>query len=337
MITVVRLDCEFAGEDMKKHTARAAIAWLTMALCADVAAQVYPAKPVRWIVPYPPGGSTDVIARTVGQKLAEAWSIQIIIDNRPGASGMIGTDIVAKSAPDGYSVASVASNHVLHPSLYRQVPFNTINDFTQIVMLVRSPNLICVHPSLPARSIKELVALARARPGTLVYGIGGLGSSNHLGGEMFKALAKIDITPIPYKGSGPALIDAIGGQIPMLIQTITSAGPSVKGGKLRALAVTSKKRYAAFADVPTLDESGFPGFDSSEWWGLLGPAGIPRDVVAKLNADIDRVMNLTEVQARFSDIGTSYIGGTPEQAGAFFRAEMAKWSKVAKAAGLKPE
>ena len=202
-------------------------------------------------------------------------------------------------------------------------------------MLVSSPNLICVHPSLPVRSIRELVALARARPGTLAFGIGGLGSSNHLAGEMFKTLAKIDITPIPYKGSAPAAI--VGGQIPMLIQTIRSAGPYVKGGKLRALAVTSKKRYAAFADVPTLDESGFSGFDSSEWWGLLGPAGIPRDVVAKLNAQIDRVMNLTEVQARFSEIGTSYIGGTPEQAGAFFRAEMVKWSKVAQAAGLKPE
>jgi tripartite-type tricarboxylate transporter receptor subunit TctC len=250
---------------------------------------------------------------------------------------MLGTDIVAKSAPDGYTLASVASSHVLQPSLYRQVPFNTINDFTQVVMLVRSPNLICVHPSLPARSIRELVALARARPGTLVFGVGGLGSSNHLAGEMFKTLAKIDITPIPYKGSAPAAIDAMGGQIPMLIQTITSAGPYVKGGRLRALAVTSKERYAAFADVPTLNESGFPGFDSFEWWGLLGPAGIPRDVVTKLNAQIDRVMNLAEVQARFAEIGTSYIGGTPEQAGAFFRAEMAKWSKVAQAAGLKPE
>lgn len=322
---------------MKKQFARTAIALLAVVLCADVAAQAYPVKPVRWIVPYPPGGSTDVIARTIGQKLAEAWNIQVIIDNRPGASGMIGTDIVAKSAPDGYSLVSVASSHVLHPSLYRQVPFNTINDFTHVVMLVRSPNLICVHPSLPVRSIKELVALARARPGTLAYGIGGLGSSNHLGGEMFKSLAKIDIIPIPYKGSGPALIDAIGGQIPMLIQTTTSAGPSVKAGKLRALAVTSKARYAAFADVPTLDESGFPGFDSSEWWGLMGPAGIPKDIVAKLNAEIDRIMNRSEVQARFAEIGTSYIGGTPEQAGAFFRSEMAKWSKVAQAAGLKPE
>jgi tripartite-type tricarboxylate transporter receptor subunit TctC len=322
---------------MKIQFARFAIALLGVATNADVAGQAYPVKPVRWIVPYPPGGSTDIIARTVGQKLAEAWGIQVIIDNRPGASGMIGTDIVAKSAPDGYSLASVASSHVLHPSLYRQVPFNTINDFTTVVMLVRSPNLICVHPSLPVRSIPELIALARARPGTLAFGIGGLGSSNHLAGEMFKTVAKIDITPIPYKGSGPALIDAIGGQIPMLIQTITSAGPSVKAGKLRALAVTSSKRYAAFADVPTLDESGFAGFDNFEWWGLLGPAGLPRDVAVKLNAEIDRIMNVAEVQARFAEIGTSYMGGTPEQAGAFFRAEMVKWSKVAQAAGLKPE
>ena len=322
---------------MKKPLAPTAIALLAVMWCADVAAQAYPAKPVRWIVPYPPGGSTDVIARTAGRKLAEAWGVQVIIDNRPGASGMIGTDIVAKSAPDGYTLASVASSHVLHPSLYRQVPFNTINDFTQVILLVRSPNLMCVHPSLPVRSIQELVALARARPGTIAYGVGGLGSSNHLGGEMFKSLAKINIIPSPYKGSAPAAMDAIGGQIPMLIQTITSAGPYVKGGKLRALAVTSQKRFAGFADVPTVAESGFPGFDSFEWWGLLGPAGLPKDVLAKLNADIDRVMNLADVQARFAEIGTSYIGGTPEQAGAFYRAEMAKWSKVAQAAGLKPE
>ena len=170
--------------------ARPAIALLAMALCADVAGQAYPAKSVRWIVPYPPGGSTDIIARTVGQKLAEAWGIQVIIDNRPGASGMIGTDTVAKSAPDGYSLVSVASSHVLHPSLYRKVPFNTINDFTPVVMLVRSPNLICVHPSLPVRSIRDLIALARARPGALAFGIGGLGSSNHLAGEMFKTPRK---------------------------------------------------------------------------------------------------------------------------------------------------
>ena len=322
---------------MNKKFAGYGIALLAVALCAGVTAQAYPVKAVRWIVPYPPGGSTDIIARTVGQKLAEAWNIQVIIENRPGASGMIGTDIAAKSAPDGYTLVSVASSHVLHPSLYRQVPFHTINDFTHVTLLVRSPNLICVHPSLPARSIKELVALARARPGTLVFGIGGLGSSNHLTGEMFKTAARINITAIPYKGSAPAAIDAIGGQIPMLIQTITSAGQFVKSGKLRALAVTSLKRHAALPDIPTLDESGYSGFESSEWWGLMGPAGIPRDVVAKINAEIDRVMRLTEVQARFSEIGTSYIGGTPEQAGAFFRAEMVKWAKVAQAAGLKPE
>jgi tripartite-type tricarboxylate transporter receptor subunit TctC len=322
---------------MKKQLARTALALLAVASCTNAAAQAYPSKPVRWIVPYPPGGSTDIIVRTLGRKLTEAWGVQIIIDNRPGASGMIGTDIVAKSAPDGYTVASVASSHVLHPSLYRLVPFNSINDFTQVALLVRSPNLMCVHPSLPVRTLQELVALARARPGTIAYGVGGLGSSNHLGGEMFKSLAKINIIPIPYKGSAPAAMDAIGGQIPMLIQTITSAGPYVKGGKLRALAVTSQKRFAGFADVPTVAESGYPGFDSFEWWGLLAPAGLPKDVLAKLNTDVDRVMNLADVQARFAEIGTSYIGGTPEQAGAFYRAEMAKWSKVAQAAGLKPE
>jgi tripartite-type tricarboxylate transporter receptor subunit TctC len=322
---------------LKKQFVRPALTLLAADWCTGAAAQTYPAKAIRWIVPYPPGGSTDIIVRTIARKLTETWGVQIIIDNRPGASGMIGTDIVAKSAPDGYTVASVASSHVLHPSLYRQVPFHTIIDFTQVALLVRSPNLMCVHPSLPVRTIQELVALARARPGTIAYGVGGLGSSNHLGGEMFKSLANINIIPIPYKGSAPAAMDAIGGQIPMLIQTITSAGPYVKSGKLRALAVTSQKRFAGFADVPTVAESGYPGFDSFEWWGLLAPAGLPRDVLAKLNADVDRVMNLADVQARFAEIGTSYIGGTPEQASAFYRAEMAKWAKVAQAAGLKPE
>ena len=322
---------------MQRQIVRFSIALLAMALCANATAQVYPGKSVRWIVPYPPGGSTDIIARTIGQKLADAWSVQVIIDNRPGASGMIGTDLVAKSAPDGYTLVQVTSGHVLQPSLYRKVPFDTINDFTPVILLVRSPNLICVHPSLPVRSIQELIALARAHPGKLSYGIGGLGSSNHLIGEMFKAAAKIVMTPIPYKGSAPAAADAIGGQIPMLLQTITSAGTYVKAGRLRALALTALKRNAGFPDVPTLDESGFPGFEGSEWWALLGPAGMPKDIVAKLNAEIDRIMNRADVQARFAEIGTDYIGGTPEQAGAHIRSEMSKWSKVAQAAGLKPE
>ena len=323
--------------DSKVASRFAVCALLLTILPGDGSAQNYPTRPIRFIVPFPPGAATDIVTRIIGQKMTESWGVPVLADNRPGATGMIGADIAAKSAPDGYTLVNVISSHVVHPSLNRKVPFDPIKDFTPIIMLMRSPNLICVNPSLPVRSIKELVALARANPGKLSFGSPGLGSSNHLTGEMIKAAAKIDIIHIPYKGGAPAAIDAIGGQIPILIQTVSSAGGYVKAGKLRALAVASIKRHPVFPNVPTLDESGFPGFATAEWWVVLGPAAVPKDIVAKLNAEIDRIMNLADVQAKIAEIGTDYIGGTPEQAGTYMRAEMEKWSKVVQAAGLRPE
>jgi tripartite-type tricarboxylate transporter receptor subunit TctC len=261
----------------------------------------------------------------------------VLVENRPGATGMVGAAVVAKSAPDGYTLVNVISSHVVHPSLVLKVPFDPIADFTPIVMLMRSPNLFCVNLAFPAKSVAELVANARANPGKLSFGATGVGGSNHLTGELFKIAAQVDIQAVPYKGAAPAIADAIGGQIPIVISTIASVGPMVKGGRLRALAVSSARRDPSFPDIPTLAESGYPGFDASEWWAILGPAGMPPEVVAKLNAEIDRIMKLPDVKARSGELGIEYIGGTPEEARAFMKSEMDKWSKVVRSAGLKPE
>ena len=304
---------------------------------AQAQSQAYPARPIRFVVPFPPGAATDTVTRILGVKMTENWGVPVLVENRPGAPGMVGAAVVAKSAPDGYTLVNVISSHVVHPSLILKVPFDPIADFTPIVMLMRSPNLFCVTLSLPVHSIAELVANARANPGKLSFGATGVGGSNHLTGELFKIAAQVDIQAVPYKGAAPAIADAVGGQIPMVISTIASVGPMVKGGKLRALAVSSSRRDPSFPDVPTLAESGYPGFDASEWWAILGPAGMPADVVAKLNAEIDRIMKLPDVKARSAELGIEYIGGTPEEARAFMKSEMEKWSKVVRSAGLKPE
>ena len=304
---------------------------------AQAQSQAYPARPIRFVVPFPPGAATDTVTRILGVKMTENWGVPVLVENRPGATGMVGAAVVAKSAPDGYTLVNVISSHVVHPSLILKVPFDPIADFTPIVMLMRSPNLFCVTLSLPVHSIAELVANARANPGKLSFGATGVGGSNHLTGELFKIAAQVDIQAVPYKGAAPAIADAVGGQIPMVISTIASVGPMVKGGKLRALAVSSSRRDPSFPDVPTLAESGYPGFDASEWWAILGPAGMPADVVAKLNAEIDRSMKLPDVKARSAELGIEYIGGTPEEARAFMKSEMEKWSKVVRSAGLKPE
>src|SRR5206468_8108877 len=221
---------------------------------------------IQLIVPYAPGGVTDAVARLIGQKLAESWKIAVPVENHPGAGGMVGTSIVARARPDGYMVAFVASGHVLYPSLYHEVPFDPLNDFTPVVMVVRSANVICVHPSVPANSIKELVELARARPGTLSFGSAGTGNSSHLSGEMFKQAAQIEIVHVPYKSGGPAMADLVGGHIPMAVSSSLAAAPYVNSGKIRALAVTSSKRQAIFPDVPTMAESGYPDYEANEWW-----------------------------------------------------------------------
>jgi len=311
---------------------------LVLALAAHHSpAQPYPSKLIRLVVPFPPGGTTDVLGRILGQRMGESTGVQILVENRPGAAGMIGADFVAKSPPDGYTLVSVVSAHVVHPSLYRKVPFDPVKDFVAITMLMRAANVVCVHPQLPAHSVEALVAMAQARPGELVFGTSGIGTSNHLTGELFKLAAKIDIRHVPYKGGGPSVTDLVGGQIPMTLSQMLTVTPFIAAGKIRPLAVTGKAREATLPKVPTLMESGYPGFEAYEWSAVLGPAGMSREIVARLNAEVDRAMKLPDVQERLAAFGTHYIGTTPDETAAYMRSEMDKWSKVIRSAGLKPE
>lgn len=303
----------------------------------DSPAQTFPSKPIRLIISFPPGGTTDAVGRILGQKLSENLGVPVVVENKPGATGMLGADAIARSKADGYTVGIITSAHVVHPVLYRKVPFDPIKDFTPINLLVNAANVICVHPSSPAKTIKELITLARESPGKLTFGSAGNGSSNHLTGEMFKLATNVNIEHVPYKGGGPSLNDLLGGQIPMIVSQMLTVTPYVKSGRIRALAVTSTKREPALPDVPTLIESGFPDFEAAEWFAVIGPAGIPRDVAAKLNSEINRAMHLPDVQAKIASLGTNFIGTTLEQTAAFMVSEMEKWSKVVKDAGLKPE
>ena len=297
----------------------------------------YPARSIRYIVPQGAGGSSDTLARLVTQKLAESLGQQVLTDNRPGATGNIGTEIAARAAPDGYTLLQVATSHATNPALAVKMPFDPVRDFAPITLLSQSPNLWIVHPSLPVKNMRELTALAKTRPGEINYSSSGTGSSQHLAGELLKSLAHIDIVHIPYKGSPPALIDLLGGRVMLMCSTIAPAMPLVKSGKLRALAVTSLKRSAAAPEIPTVAETGLPGYEATAWQGVLAPAGTPREIIVKLNTEIVRVINLPEVRKQLADQGYEPAGTTPEQFGEYIKTEIAKWTRVIKAAGLKAE
>ena len=303
---------------------------------ADANAQ-YPNRPIRIVTGFAPGAASDTISRIVGQKFTEAWGPQVIVDNRPGASGMLGAEIVARSVPDGYTLGTVIGALVINPSLYSKMPFDPIRDFTPIALIGRITNVVTVHPSLPVRSIKQLVALAKAQPGKLVYGTGGTGSVGHLTAEMFKQAAGIDMEHIPYKGGAPAMADLVGGQIPLTFSVLLTALPQIKADRIVALAVTSGTRQAVLPEVPTLTESGYPGFDTADWWALVGPAGMPADIVAKLNAEINRMLQQRDVKERFASLAVEAIGGTAEQLGNLMRADLERWARVIKTAGIKSE
>lgn len=304
---------------------------------ASALAVDYPARSVRYIVPQGAGGSSDTLARLVTQKLSESLGQQVVTDNRPGATGNIGTEIAARANPDGYTLLQVATSHATNPALAVKMPFDPIRDFTPITLLSQSPNLWIVHPSLPAKNMRELIALAKTRPGEINYSSSGTGSSQHLAGELLKSLAHIDIVHIPYKGSPPALIDLLGGRVVLMCSTIAPAMPLVKSEKLRALAVTSLTRSAAAPAIPTVAESGLPGYEATAWQGVLAPAGTPLEVIAKLNAELVRVINQPEVRKQLADQGYEPAGNTPEQFAEYIKTEIAKWAKVIKAAGLKAE
>ncbi len=300
-------------------------------------AEAYPDKPIRIIVPYPPGGFNDTLARTLGQKLTEKWGQPVIVDNRPGGGTTIGTGLAAKSAPDGYTLLIISFAFVTNPALYASLPYDSEKDFAPIVLAATTPNLLVVNPALPVKSVKDLLAVAKAKPGNLNYASAGNGSSNHLSMELLKSLAKVDMAHIPYKGSAPAVTDLIGGQVDLMFDNVPNVLPQVKAGKLRALAVSSKERSPFVKDLPTVAEAGVPGFDVSVWFGVVAPAGTPRPVIAKLNAEINGILKLAQIRQAFNNQGVEPMGGTPAEFSAFIASQTMKWGKVVKDSGAKAE
>ena len=300
--------------------------------------QAYPARPVRVIVPYAPGGGADVTTRVFTKAWSEGFGQQFIVDNRAGANGNIGAELAAKSKPDGYTLLSVANTTVtINPSLYRQMPIDMIRDLAPVSMMGGQPSVLIVHPSLPAKNVKELAAIARARPGQLDYASASTGSSSHIAAELFRMVAKIDITHVPYKGNGPAMADLLAGHVQLMFNNLAPSVPQVKAGKLRALAVTSEKRSAAAPDVPTMAEAGYPGVVFNLWVGLLAPAGTPADVIARLNAETAKAAQLRDLRERLLGDGTEPYTTSASQMGSIIREETARWAKVVKAAGITPQ
>jgi len=295
----------------------------------------YPVKPIRLIVPYPPGGGTDIIARPLAQKLTENLGQQVIVDNRGGAGGNIGMEFVAKSAPDGYTlVVGLTAQLAVNPSLFPKLPYDPLRDFAPITLLGDQPYLLVVHPSVPAQSVKEFIALARARPGQLTYASSGNGSGAHLAGEMLKSMARIDLVHVPYKGAGLAMPDLIAGQVQFSFITHTTSGPLLQSGRLRALGVTTAKRSPALPDLPAIAET-LPGYDSAVWYGVLAPAGTPREIVARLNREILRVLGSADFHQRFTMAAVAPIGSTPEQLGDYIKSEIARWAKLVRESGAR--
>ena len=300
-------------------------------------AEGYPSKPIRIIVPYPPGGFNDTLARTLGQKLTEKWGQPVIVDNRPGGGATIGTNLAAKSAPDGYTLLIVSFAFAVNPALFASLPYDTAKDFSPIVHAASTPNLLVVNPELPVKSVKELIALAKSKPGKFNYASAGNGSSNHLSMELFKNLTGVDIVHIPYKGSAPAVTDLIGGQVDLMFDNVPNVLAQVKAGKLRALAVSSRERSPFVKELPTVAESGVPGFDVSVWFGVVAPAGTPQSVIAKLNAEFNGILKLVGIREAFNKQGVEPAGGTPEEFSSFLAAQTTKWGKVVKESGAKAE
>jgi tripartite-type tricarboxylate transporter receptor subunit TctC len=292
------------------------------------AAQTYPAKPIRIVIPFSPGSTADVLSRTIGAKLTESWGQQVIVESRPGAAGGIGAAYVAKAPADGYTLlmggASTLGTNAL---LYRKLPYDPIRDFAPVIQVIRSPSLLMVHPSLPVKSTRELIALARAKPGVLAYGSSGNGTPSHLGVELFDLMAGVRTTHVPYRGANEALIDLRSGQVQFALNALVSSMPHIQSGHLRPIAVTGSQRSAELPSVPTVAET-LPGYEMYLWFGLAAPAGTPPDIIARLNREIARVLQLPDVRGRFSTLGAEVAGNTPEEFASFMKAELAKWSKV---------
>lgn len=310
---------------------------LVLASMAAVAhAQTWPNKPIHWTIPYPPGGASDVTARVLGQKMTESWGQPVLIENRVGANGIVALDYVAKSAPDGYNIlmANLGPN-AINPAVYSKLPFDAVRDFAPVTLTTLVPQVVVVSAGFEGKTFREFLAIAKASPGKLTYATGGNGSANQLAGELLKTMAGINIVHVPYKGDAPAMQDVIGGQITLTFPTVISASPHVKSGKLRPLAVTTLKRVPTMPDVPTIAESGVPGYDVASWGGVMVPAGTPPAVIDKLHGEIVRILKLPDVRERIASFGAEIVGSTPAEFGAFVNAEITKWAAVAKSAGIK--
>jgi tripartite-type tricarboxylate transporter receptor subunit TctC len=301
------------------------------------AQQAYPAKPIRFISPFAPGGGNDIISRAVAHKLSENVKQQVIVDNRPGANGIIGTEMAARSAPDGYTVVLIPSGHAVNASLHRKLPYDSIRDFTPITLVGSSPLILAVHPSLPVKNVKELVAFAKARPGQLTYGSAGIGSSGHLGGALFEVLTGTKMVHVPYKGMSLAITDVISGQVSLVFGTSASVMQHARSGRMRALATTGARRAGALPDLPTVAEAGVPGYEAGLWYGFVGPARIPPDIVRRLNSEIVSVLKSPEVRERLASQGVEATPTTPEEFGRLLVSDLERWAKVVQRAGIRLE
>lgn len=318
-----------------KWTLLCAALW---AAATAATAQQFPTRPVRIVVPFPPGGSVDTLARTIGPRLTDALGQQIVVDNRPGGNGNIGMEIVARSRADGHTIVfAYIANLAIAPSLYDKLPYDPVNDFSPITQIATSPNVLTAHPSVQARSLKELIALARVKPGNVSFASTGIASVGHLTGELLNSLAGVKMTHIPYKGGGQAIIALLGGHVQVMFSGFSAAMPHIKSEKIRALAVTGPRRSPALADVPTIAEQGFAGVEATAWYGVLSPAQTPKPVVARLHGELVRIIKLPEVTQRLDGLGFEIVGSAPEAFGAYIKSETRKWSQVVKASGAKAE
>jgi tripartite-type tricarboxylate transporter receptor subunit TctC len=320
-----------------KHLLRFAFAVACCAVAAGAFGQDYPSRPIRFVVPFAPGGGTDITARIVGNRLTEAWRQMVVIDNRSGAAGNIGMDIAAKSAGDGYTMVLASATHSLNPATHRKLSYDLVKDFAPVTQMTSQPYILVVHPSVAAKSIKELVALAKATPAGLTYGSSGTGGTSHLSGAMLGSLSGANLVHVPYKGGGPGLMAVVAGEINMIFATPLESQPHIKTGRIRALAVSTVTRSKANPELPTVAEAGVPGFEFSGWYGILLPAATPHDIVAKLNKETVRIVQLPEIMQQFAKDGVETAGTTVEQFTKHIGSEVAKWKRVAREAGIQPE
>jgi tripartite-type tricarboxylate transporter receptor subunit TctC len=321
---------------MKLRAVPAAAMVAAAFVALPVAAQTYPVKSVRIIVPYAAGGNTDITARAVGARLGEVFHQQVIVDNRPGGGTNIGSELGARAAPDGYTLFMGGASNAINMTLYAKPPYDTLRDFAPVSLCVKGANVLSVHPSLPAKNLRELIALAKARPGQLNFASSGLGSSNQMAGELFKMMAGLNVVHVPYKGNAPAIIDTVAGNVEMMFSGVPALLPHIRSGRLRAIAIGSLKRFSALPDVPTFDESGLKGYEATTWFGLMAPIRTPGEIIARLNAEVDKIIKGPDLQTRFINDGLEPIGGTRQEFDKFIRDEIAKYAKVIKASGIKP-